>query len=219
MTFGQENPGLPTRRWTERSHARVAARQLAPNAFLSLSSCQKYSGEREGQRRALRGRRGTRRNRPSWKDCPGDVSIAIPCKRMFFQHQRFQAFVEDVAVTDVAAPFAMSLAAISKQLGVLTRAGFAVRASAERGTGDQPGPRPTLPPGGRIAALRLTARQGVFGAIKRTNPACQSAHPGSGATLRECVWVLSNRSDSRILKFSLADPKWTSTQFPPTLLN
>ena len=31
---------------------------------------------------------------------------------------------DDMAVTDVAAPFAMSLAAISKHLGVLTRAGL-----------------------------------------------------------------------------------------------
>ena len=81
---------------------------------------------------------------------------------MFFQHQRFQAFVEDVAVTDVAAPFAMSLAAISKQLGVLTRAGFAVRASAERGTGDQPGPRPTLPPGRAHCSVATYGSPGGF---------------------------------------------------------
>lgn len=31
---------------------------------------------------------------------------------------------DDMAVTDVAAPFAMSLAAISKHLGILTRAGL-----------------------------------------------------------------------------------------------
>ncbi|TDL81877.1 metalloregulator ArsR/SmtB family transcription factor [Palleronia sediminis] len=34
---------------------------------------------------------------------------------------------DDMAVTDVAAPFAMSLAAISKHLGVLTRAGLVVQ--------------------------------------------------------------------------------------------
>ena len=34
---------------------------------------------------------------------------------------------DDMAVTDVAAPFAISLAAISKHLGVLTRAGLVVQ--------------------------------------------------------------------------------------------
>ena len=34
---------------------------------------------------------------------------------------------DDMAVTDVAAPFAMSLAAVSKHLGVLVRAGLVAR--------------------------------------------------------------------------------------------
>ena len=98
MTFGQENPGLPTRRWTERFDGRAASRRLTSNALLSLSFFHKYSGECEGQRPSPVATRETRRNRPSWKDRPGDVSIAISCKRMFFQHRRFQAFVEDVSV-------------------------------------------------------------------------------------------------------------------------
>jgi DNA-binding transcriptional ArsR family regulator len=37
---------------------------------------------------------------------------------------------DDMAVTDVAEPFEMSLAAISKHLGILTRAGSSARNSA-----------------------------------------------------------------------------------------
>ena len=47
-------------------------------------------------------------------------SLADPTRRRIL----FMLLEDDMAVTDVAEPFEMSLAAISKHLGVLTRAGL-----------------------------------------------------------------------------------------------
>ncbi len=47
-------------------------------------------------------------------------ALADPTRR----HILMMLLEDDMAVTDVAEPFAMSLAAISKHLGVLTRAGL-----------------------------------------------------------------------------------------------
>ena len=46
---------------------------------------------------------------------------------------------------------------------------------------DQPGPRPTLPTGGRISTLQFEQTEDVFCTIKCFNQSSQSAHPGSAA--------------------------------------
>lgn len=47
-------------------------------------------------------------------------ALADPTRRAILQ----MLLEDDMAVTDVAEPFAMSLAAVSKHLGILTRAGL-----------------------------------------------------------------------------------------------
>ena len=51
------------------------------------------------------------------------------------------------------------------------------------GPGDQPGPRPTLPPGWRIATAHAVPSPKCRGGVSTTDPAGQSALPGSGAAL------------------------------------
>ena len=75
------------------------------------------------------------------------------------------------------------------------------------GPGDQPGPRPTLGSGGRIAAFEAAGREEGCGTIKRRDRPPRSALPGSSTALRTRAARLgSARSDGDILEISQSPP-------------
>lgn len=74
---------------------------------------------------------------------------------------------DDMAVTDVAEPFEMSLAAVSKHLGILTRAGLISRAA---------GPGGVVQAGARCPARRQHL-DAEFRPVRGGAPGCVRAVP------------------------------------------